>query len=351
VTGRFTSEDPLGFGAGDANLNRYVGNGPTNATDPNGMELRPEDTTKLLQRVRETRRRVFLTWDGRGVNGVQLIDAYPTRQEDLALLDEAAHFIHEMRAYGRYYPNALAEIEAVLPIIERSVVRAREIGQEYTQMRLEEIGAQIRSRNERTEQGLERLRRYYEELPMQAQLLVGAATVFLTIEAPGSRPISDGGVAELAGALGGVLRRRVPNSAKGVLTHFSEWHIPANNDWMDYLRDLNNAYRSTGKTPVVSNAAPTRGGKRVWGGFDPETEQITLYKGWDMSTAFEELLHWEDFPRLRNYFVNQTPGWNQARWDAAIKARQGTDWDNIYHVAEQRVRAKMIANGFSPKTP
>ena len=35
--GRFTSEDPLGFAAGDVNLNRYVGNGPTNATDPSGL--------------------------------------------------------------------------------------------------------------------------------------------------------------------------------------------------------------------------------------------------------------------------------------------------------------------------
>jgi RHS repeat-associated protein len=36
--GRWTSEDPLGFGAGDANLNRYVGNGPTNGRDPSGMQ-------------------------------------------------------------------------------------------------------------------------------------------------------------------------------------------------------------------------------------------------------------------------------------------------------------------------
>jgi RHS repeat-associated protein len=36
--GRWTSEDPLGFGAGDANLNRYVGNGATGARDPSGMQ-------------------------------------------------------------------------------------------------------------------------------------------------------------------------------------------------------------------------------------------------------------------------------------------------------------------------
>src|SRR5262249_10931642 len=36
-TGRWTSEDPAGFAAGDANLGRYVVNGPTNATDPSGL--------------------------------------------------------------------------------------------------------------------------------------------------------------------------------------------------------------------------------------------------------------------------------------------------------------------------
>jgi RHS repeat-associated protein len=35
--GDWTSQDPLGFAAGDANLYRYVGNGPTNATDPSGL--------------------------------------------------------------------------------------------------------------------------------------------------------------------------------------------------------------------------------------------------------------------------------------------------------------------------
>ena len=40
--GRFLSQDPTGFDAGDANLLRYVRNGPTNATDPSGFEGRRE---------------------------------------------------------------------------------------------------------------------------------------------------------------------------------------------------------------------------------------------------------------------------------------------------------------------
>ena len=36
-TGRFLSEDPAGFAAGDPNLYRYLGNDPQNGTDPSGL--------------------------------------------------------------------------------------------------------------------------------------------------------------------------------------------------------------------------------------------------------------------------------------------------------------------------
>jgi RHS repeat-associated protein len=38
AVGRWISEDPIGFAAGDTNLNRYVGNGPVDKIDPWGME-------------------------------------------------------------------------------------------------------------------------------------------------------------------------------------------------------------------------------------------------------------------------------------------------------------------------
>ncbi len=41
-TGRFLSEDPFGFGADDVNLTRYVGNNPTNLTDPFGLDAASE---------------------------------------------------------------------------------------------------------------------------------------------------------------------------------------------------------------------------------------------------------------------------------------------------------------------
>jgi uncharacterized protein RhaS with RHS repeats len=40
TVGRWLSQDPIGFKAGDPNLYRYVGNGPTNATDPSGLKIK-----------------------------------------------------------------------------------------------------------------------------------------------------------------------------------------------------------------------------------------------------------------------------------------------------------------------
>jgi RHS repeat-associated protein len=41
TAGRFLSEDPAGFGAGDANLYRYAGNDPTGFADPSGLAAGP----------------------------------------------------------------------------------------------------------------------------------------------------------------------------------------------------------------------------------------------------------------------------------------------------------------------
>jgi RHS repeat-associated protein len=41
-TGRFLSEDPIGFAGGDANLYRYVSNIPIDSTDPNGLKKKEQ---------------------------------------------------------------------------------------------------------------------------------------------------------------------------------------------------------------------------------------------------------------------------------------------------------------------
>jgi RHS repeat-associated protein len=61
AVGRFVSEDPMGFAAGDTNLVKYVGNRPTTSVDPTGLyditwrgRWKPEDRKKIedtLQRI------------------------------------------------------------------------------------------------------------------------------------------------------------------------------------------------------------------------------------------------------------------------------------------------------------
>jgi RHS repeat-associated protein len=52
TVGRFISEDPLGFGAGDTNIYRYVGNSFVNETDPSGLEsCSPGEEPSLLTRL------------------------------------------------------------------------------------------------------------------------------------------------------------------------------------------------------------------------------------------------------------------------------------------------------------
>jgi RHS repeat-associated protein len=70
-TGRWTSEDPIGLGGGDGNFNRYVGNGPTNGTDPTGLawirHVENQVGTVGLFYVKNRVRRFLGSSDGVGV--------------------------------------------------------------------------------------------------------------------------------------------------------------------------------------------------------------------------------------------------------------------------------------------
>jgi len=65
---RFSSEDPIGFLGGDANLYAYARNAPLGYTDPRGLRLdltEAGDLVAALQRVRQTKRgaEIFRTLD------------------------------------------------------------------------------------------------------------------------------------------------------------------------------------------------------------------------------------------------------------------------------------------------
>ena len=56
--GRWMSQDPIGFAGGDSNLTRYVGNSPTNFTDPTGLA----DTGIGIGRGYEKGSPIFSVW-------------------------------------------------------------------------------------------------------------------------------------------------------------------------------------------------------------------------------------------------------------------------------------------------
>jgi hypothetical protein len=62
--GRWTTEDPDGFDADDANLDRYVDNSPTNATDPTGTELIATDEQTAQQVQAYLRGESIQGWGG-----------------------------------------------------------------------------------------------------------------------------------------------------------------------------------------------------------------------------------------------------------------------------------------------
>jgi len=56
-TGRWISEDPLGFSAGDANPNRYVENSPVNYIDPTGLEKNIGELEEEIRQLQAERAR------------------------------------------------------------------------------------------------------------------------------------------------------------------------------------------------------------------------------------------------------------------------------------------------------
>jgi hypothetical protein len=59
-TGRWLAQDPAVFVPGDANLYRYAGNDPVNATDPSGLQKEePEITDKVLKLSNADKEKLF----------------------------------------------------------------------------------------------------------------------------------------------------------------------------------------------------------------------------------------------------------------------------------------------------
>src|SRR5262249_54697768 len=97
--GRWTTEDPIGFEAADADLFRYVHNNPTNATDPTGTTIRDVEFHGRLSGEEKKRIQDTLNADDRAVY-TRLVDV-------IAEIDSALKKPQPRGAPNRYSAQAV----------------------------------------------------------------------------------------------------------------------------------------------------------------------------------------------------------------------------------------------------
>ena len=64
AAGRWISEDPIGFAAGDTNLASYVGNSPADATDPSGLAAKKDERTDWDKLKNVVKSFAYMFWGG-----------------------------------------------------------------------------------------------------------------------------------------------------------------------------------------------------------------------------------------------------------------------------------------------
>ncbi|MCI0703119.1 MAG: hypothetical protein L0241_18735, partial [Planctomycetia bacterium] len=116
IVGRWFEEDPKGFAPGDPNLFRYVGNSPTNATDPSGMaykpigEIDPKKIEPVLKRVTGTSKDNFEPLQTK-VNGYAV---YLTYDDQVGKMT-ANKGVVEVRVYRRLTTGDLFDFTTLTP--------------------------------------------------------------------------------------------------------------------------------------------------------------------------------------------------------------------------------------------
>ena len=98
AVGRFVSEDPIGFAAGDPNPSRYVGNNVTGAVDPSGLE------EEAIEIVRAAARRRYVNLGTGVVNS--LVEQFTASERTTPT---ANHYLDAMRDVSNQFDDEYAE--------------------------------------------------------------------------------------------------------------------------------------------------------------------------------------------------------------------------------------------------
>jgi RHS repeat-associated protein len=130
--GRWMSEDPIGFGGEDTNLQRYVGNDPTNAVDPSGCEAVTINLVSLDQVITQERELV-----PEAVNQIQSIiygaggtiditnpktDLAGFKKDEVLLFGEDRPVLETVRAGFVYGVRFRADISKLTPAQRKDAV-------------------------------------------------------------------------------------------------------------------------------------------------------------------------------------------------------------------------------------
>jgi hypothetical protein len=142
--GRFLQEDPEQFRAGDTNLYRYVGNHPTNATDPSGLW---ED-----RRITPEERRNIAIGLEHIVRQYELPDEYPAgiyvnRDRPGAARDEFNRMFYQDQRLSDSYPARVRFTDNRAENASRAIAQTYVAQRIVIRLRLEEAAERLRRAN------------------------------------------------------------------------------------------------------------------------------------------------------------------------------------------------------------
>ncbi|PYS72978.1 MAG: hypothetical protein DMF69_06190 [Acidobacteria bacterium] len=92
--GRFISEDPIGFAAGDVNLYSYVGQNPLSFRDPSGLDGTPGDLARWLESSIDEAKKFWTAYDPYDISGINNV---------LTRVRGLANPLHVGEGWGNWY--------------------------------------------------------------------------------------------------------------------------------------------------------------------------------------------------------------------------------------------------------
>ncbi len=154
AVGRWTSEDPIGFAAGDPNLSRYAANRPTTATDPDGLVLFAFDGTansmKQQDRGVSTKTNVLIFYQrykgdkfyqqgvgvgpvdyfgaGAGMGAKQKVNTAVTKTKEYFEANPNSERVIDVVAFSRGSAEAVDYLNQIAPYAKKNNIKLRFAG-------------------------------------------------------------------------------------------------------------------------------------------------------------------------------------------------------------------------------